>query len=135
MSNIDRRILFQDFKLKQLPDGHCEARVVLTWQGNMFVGQAQATDSPTGQLRCAADAAVAALMEAVSDRISIDLLGVKSIKAFDAMVIVVSLTAREEGGVQRLVGSCIVQANPANGAALAVLNATNRVIGNLISTR
>jgi hypothetical protein len=57
------------------------------------------------------------------------------VRAFDATVIIVSLSAREPGGARRLVGSYLTDTDPPRGAALAVLNATNRMMGNYFSTR
>jgi hypothetical protein len=57
------------------------------------------------------------------------------VRAFDATVIIVSLSAREAGGARRLVGSFLTDEDPPRGAALAVLNATNRIMGNYFSTR
>jgi hypothetical protein len=34
-----------------------------------------------------------------------------------------------------LLGSCLVENDPVRGAVLAVLSATNRVLGNFIATR
>ena len=52
----------------------------------------------------------------------------------DANVIIVSATQRSARGT-RLVGCYLADRDAVRGAALAVLNATNRVLGNYISTR
>ena len=70
----------------------------------------------------------------VQPRLMFELLGVKAVRAFDATVVIVSLSARAEQ-TTRLVGSCLTEADPARGAALAVLNATNRLLGNYLATR
>jgi hypothetical protein len=79
-------------------------------------------------------AAVHALEQAVQPRLTFELLGVKAVRAFDATILIVSLTARAEQTI-RLVGSCLTEADPQRGAALAVLNATNRLLGNYLATR
>ena len=53
----------------------------------------------------------------------------------DATVIIVSLSVRDAAGARRLVGSFLTDADPPRGAALAVLNATNRIMGNYFTTR
>ena len=63
-----------------------------------------------------------------------ELLGVKAVRAFDATVVIVSV-ACHNGVAVRLVGSCLRETDLPRGAALAVLNATNRVLGNVIFTR
>jgi hypothetical protein len=49
--------------------------------------------------------------------------------------VIVSLSARETESASRLVGSYLTESDPPRGAALAVLNATNRILGNFFSTR
>jgi hypothetical protein len=63
-----------------------------------------------------------------------ELVGVKAIRAFDATVVIVSVANRRDGP-SRLLGSCLVENDPVRGAVLAVLSATNRVLGNFIATR
>ena len=64
-----------------------------------------------------------------------ELLGVKAVRAFDATVVIVSLSARDAAHASRLVGSYLTDNDPPRGAALAVLNATNRILGNYFATR
>jgi len=91
--------------------------------------------SQAGELRCAATAAVQALGRVTQPNVSFELLGVKSVRAFDATVLIVSLSAREAAEARRLVGSFLTDADAPRGAALAVLNATNRILGNYFATR
>jgi hypothetical protein len=64
-----------------------------------------------------------------------ELLGVKAVRAFDATVVIVSLSTNAEGSDQRVVGSVLTEQDPARAAALAVLNATNRILGNRLFMR
>jgi hypothetical protein len=59
------------------------------------------------------------------------------VRAFDATVIIVSLAVQGEGpgSGQRVVGSYLTETDTARGAALAVLNATNRILGNRLFMR
>jgi hypothetical protein len=131
----DERLRFQEFGFQRLANGRCRAKVVLTWSdGRRFEGASDGVSSQTGELRCCAMAAVNALEQAVQPRLTFELLGVKAVRAFDATVVIVSLSARAEQAT-RLVGSCLTEADPPRGAALAVLNATNRLLGNYLTTR
>ena len=131
----DERLRFQEFGFQRLPNGRCRAKVVLTWSdGRRFEGSADGVSSQTGELRCCAVAAVHALAQAVQPRLTFELLGVKTVRAFDATVVIVSLAARAEE-TTRLVGSCLTETDPPRGAALAVLNATNRLLGNYLVAR
>jgi hypothetical protein len=130
------RLRFHAFTFQRLPNGRCHAKVVLSWSdGREFVGEADGVTSQAGELRCSAVAAVQALARAVEPRVEFELLGVKAVRAFDATVVIVSLAARAESSVSRLVGSYLTDADAPRGAALAVLNATNRLLGNYLSTR
>jgi len=130
------RLRFHEFVLDRLPTGRCHARVVLTWQGEeRFVGEMEGLTSPAGELRCAAQACVTALTEAVAGKVKFELLGVKAVKAFDATVVIVSLATHGADIRRRVVGSVLTEEDTARAAALAVLNATNRIMGNLVFMR
>lgn len=119
---------FARFRLERLATGQCRARVSLAWRTRGEVtGEATAMTSASGELRCAALACLDALTRGVPEP-AFELLGVKAIRAFDANVVVVSLTARGESGGPRLVGSYLAGDNLPRAAALAVLNAANRIV-------
>ncbi|MGH7529528.1 MAG: hypothetical protein ACREMN_04020 [Gemmatimonadales bacterium] len=131
----DERLRFQEFGFQRLANGRCRAKVVLSWSdGRRFEGSSDGVASQAGELRCSAVAAVQALEQAVQPRLSFELLGVKAVRAFDATVVIVSLSARATEPT-RLVGSYLTETDPPRGAALAVLNATNRLLGNYLATR
>lgn len=131
---LRERLRFVDFELRRLQNGRCRARVVLEWDAEeQFIGSAEELGSQAGELRCAAQAALAAIERAMEAQVNFALLGVKAVRAFDATVVIVSLTSREQERTSRLVGSCITDDLSARGAALAVLNATNRVLGNIFA--
>jgi hypothetical protein len=133
---LTERLRFQDFRFERLTSGKCRARVVLGWaDGREFVGESDGVVSQTGEMRCSAAAAVRALERAVDPAMGFELLGVKAVRAFDATVVIVSLSARDAEHASRLVGSYLTDSDPPRGAALAVLNATNRILGNYFATR
>lgn len=99
------------------------------------MGRADGVVSPAGELRCAAAAALDAIVQAAGSQAKFELLGVKAVRAFDQIVVIVSIAAQDASRVLRLVGSHITETNPPRGAALAVLSATNRVMGNILTTR
>ena len=129
------RLKFVEFEFATLASGRCRSRVVLEWrEGVSFEGSAEGLSSQTGQLRCAAEATVEALEQAVDGKVKLELLGVKAVRAFDAVVIIVSLSCHN-GTAQRVVGSYLSEDELPRGAALAVLNATNRLLGNIVFTK
>ena len=129
------RLKFVGFDFSTLPSGRCRSRVVLERKpGASYEGAAEGLGSQTGELRCAAEATVEALEHAVDGEVRFELLGVKAVRAFDAVVVIVSLSCHN-GSAQRVVGSYLSEDELPRGAALAVLNATNRLLGNIVSTR
>jgi hypothetical protein len=130
------RLKFLEFEFERLPSGRCRSRVVLEWQpGEQYEGRAEGLGSQAAELRCCAQAAVKALQAAVGTRIKFELLGVKAVKAFDATVVIVSLSCHNERPPSRVVGSCLTVDEVHRGAVLAVLNATNRLLGNIVYMR
>ncbi|HUK20806.1 MAG TPA: hypothetical protein VLV45_04525 [Gemmatimonadales bacterium] len=108
--------------------------MVLSWSdGRQFIGESEGVNSQAGELRCSAQAAVRALERASQPRVAFEVLGVKAVRAFDALVIIVSLSARAAETNSRLVGSYLTEQDAPRGAALAVLNATNRILGNYLA--
>lgn len=125
---MKERLRFVGFKLDRLPSGECRARVTLAWpDGPRFEGEARGLTSQAGELRCAAQAALLALTQAVREP-SFELVGVKAVRAFDATVVIVSLGLPGNAEGPRVVGSYLTEGDAPRGAALAVLNATNRLL-------
>ncbi len=125
---MKERLRFVGFKLDRLPSGECRARVTLAWpDGPRFEGEARGLTSQAGELRCAAQAALLALAQAVREP-SFELVGVKAVRAFDATVVIVSLGLPGNAEGPRVVGSYLTEGDAPRGAALAVLNATNRLL-------
>ncbi len=124
------RLKFISLEFENMSEGR-QAKVILEMQPDlMFIGTADCSEAAGGELRCAALATVDAIHQTAgeSERI-LELIGARAVKAFDATVVIVSLWARLGGGKRRLVGSYIAEDDKAKGAALAVLHATNRLMG------
>jgi hypothetical protein len=133
---LPERLRFAEFTLDRLANGRCRARVGLTWRDSeQFTGEGEGLASQAGELRCSAHACVVALGQAVQGGMTFELLGVKAVRAFDSTVIIVSLAVHGEGNTSRVVGSYLTETDTARGAALAVLNATNRILGNRLFMR
>ena len=128
-----QRVKFSSFEFARFPKGRCRASVELEQPDGVLVQEsveAFAAAETTSELRCSAQATLEALSKTVGDACGFELLGVKAIKAFDTTVIIVALTVHYKDQVRRLVGSYLAEENPERGAALAVLNATNRFLDN-----
>jgi len=122
------RLRFTEFSLERLVSGQCLARVALAWPNSpTYVGEATGLSSQAGEMRCAAQACIFAIARAMPGSV-FELVGVKAVRAFDATVVIASLATQGKLDGPRVVGSALVQDDTPRGAALAVLNATNRLL-------
>ncbi len=129
------RLRFADFSFTRTPSGQCSAEVSLEYDNVLFRGRAIGQSSPLGDFRVAAEAALRALQDFVKDSMHFELLGIKHVRAFDSNLLIVSISLRESQQITRLVGCYLAETDTRRGAAMAVLNATNRILGNHISTK
>lgn len=124
------RMRFAEFDYEPFADGSCAASVVLEWEDGMrFRGRAEGTQTPQGELRCGASAAIEAAEKAAGGTIEFSLVGVKAVRAFDNWVIIVAVRGTAEDRDYKLIGAYATQASQsARAAAMSVLDATNRVL-------
>ena len=116
-----------EYRFTRTPSGVCRAEVVLVAQGREPMrGCAEAAVSDAGELRVAAEAALRAI-ECACVGVRLELLGVKCMRAFDAMVVIVAIAAQRDGTPLRLLGCVQVHDTLDRAAVLAALDATNRV--------
>ncbi len=128
------RLSFGGFTFTRSPAGRCTAQVDLEYDGRKVAGKCEGQSSPIGDLRLGAEAALNAIETFTDGALGLELLGVKLVRAFDANVVIVSCAQRTARST-RLVGCYLADRDAVRGAALAVLNATNRVLGNYLTTR
>lgn len=128
------RVRFEGVERIEAPDMRVRVRVVLEWKGELIEGEAEGEKGLNIELRTAALAALDAL-EQVSERpVGARLAGVKQLRAFDAELMVVALYSPVPE-FQKYLGTVLVGGDPLRAAALAVLHALNRVLGNFLVTR
>lgn len=136
-SNARReRLRFADFRFTRTPAGQCTAEVHLEWiDGERYVGRSSGQSSELADLRIVGEATLRALEEFSSGTFQFEIFGVKLIRAFDANLIIVAVSARNTDGPRRLLGCHLAERDAHNAAVISVLNATNRLLGNYIATR
>jgi hypothetical protein len=128
------RVRFESLQRIEEPDVRVRVRVALEWRGQRVEGEATGEKGSHIELRTAALAALAAL-EKVADRpVDVRLAGVKSVRAFDAELMVVSLY-KPGPDFQKYLGAVLAGPDPLRASALAVLHALNRILGNYLMTR
>lgn len=122
------RVHFQGAEVERAPGSEIRVRVRLETGDGIYVGKERGTGSGVVELRLAAEATLAALEEAVPGGPRLQLAGVKSVHAFDADAVLVSLRVDGPDG-KSLLGCVPVGASPGRAAATATLDAANRILG------
>jgi hypothetical protein len=125
-----QRLRFDKITRDSAPDGRCRVGVVLGWRDQELTGAAEGVETHHGLIRSAAAATLEAALGAVEKRLRLDLVGVKAVRAFDGWVVVVRVNGEADGRHYKLLGSasCEEEDGLPRAAALAVLDATNRVV-------
>jgi hypothetical protein len=130
------RLRFTNFLFTRAPSGQTRAEVELEWlDGERVSGKAQGVSSELGDLRTAAEAALRAIEKFSGGSLGFELSGVKTMRAFDANIVIVSVMSTKGEPSQRLLGCHLAEHDALRGSVLAVLHATNRMLGNFIATR
>jgi len=124
-----RRVRFVSARLATPRIGRARAEVELEWAGETYRDEVEGETGSAMELRHAAQATLGALGGILHGRMQFSLVGIKSFRAFDTDVVVVLLRTDH---VNPLIGASLATGDPFRSAALAVLNATNRVLGNYL---
>jgi hypothetical protein len=123
-----RKVRFVKATLERTEEG-CRASVELSGEGDArFRGGADGRASDEALLRTGALAAAAAVAEASGIRgASVEVKDIAVLRQFGTEIVLVSIVGKVRDQTKQLYGVCSVQGDLAAAAALAVLNATNRV--------
>lgn len=125
-----RRVRLDGVAVEVFPDSRYRCTVTLSWlERESFRGVADAPDTQQGRLWAGAEASVRAQAEATQDRLRLHLGGVKAVRAFDVWIVIAQVRAESHEQTYRLIGSVDIPAEAvAHGAAMAALDATNRIL-------
>lgn len=128
MDNGYERVRFLGAEVERAPGSEIRVRVRLGGRKDVYVGKRRGTGAGVVELRLAVEATLEALEKAVPDGPRLQLAGVKSVHAFDADAVLVSLRVDGPAG-KSLLGCVPVGASPGRAAATATLDAVNRILG------
>lgn len=129
-----RRVRFVELELRRPRVGVASAVATLEWGDQLFHGEAEGEGGSPGELRVSAHATQRALEAVLAGSVQLQLVGVKALRIFDNDLVAVLLSSAQAPG-RRLMGvSLVVNEDVHRSAALAVLNATNRHLGNYLGT-
>lgn len=126
-----RRVRFVSAKVETSRVGRAMARVELEWAGEVHVGELEGETGHAPELRLTSLATLSALDQVLEGRVRFHLVGIKPLRAFDADVVVALLKSDVDG--RSLIGAALAADDPNRAACVAVLNATNRILGNYLS--
>jgi hypothetical protein len=127
-----RRLRLVALRAQRFPSGLCRAEVELQRQdGEIVLGARDGHAIALGDLRIVAEATIEALHRATRTGLRFELLGVKTVRAFDETVVLAQIGVVAGRAPVRLVGAAMGDADLTRAAVLCVLNATNRILGNL----
>ncbi len=122
------RVRFRGAEVERAPGSEIRVRVRLGDGSDVYVGRERGTGSGVVELRLAVKATLSALEKAVPDGPRLQMAGVKSVHAFDADAVLVSLRVDGPDG-KSLLGCVPVGASLGRAAATATLDAANRILG------
>ncbi|MBV9774367.1 MAG: hypothetical protein JO040_10480 [Gemmatimonadetes bacterium] len=128
-----RRVRFLHSRLQRRTAGRVVASVGLEWAGAEYEREVEGESSGGPmELRLAALATLRTLEAVIGGVLEFRLLGIRALRAFDADLIVVLL--KTEHSATPLIGASLATDDPFRSASVAVLNATNRILGNYLVT-
>jgi len=126
-----RRVRLLEAELTYPRLGEAAARVRLEWDGQVFEGRAAGTAGEGPELRWVALATLNALAALLDGRLRFDLVGIKQLRIFDTDLAVAVVRSPER--LEGMTGAAFVGEDRPEAAARAVLQATNRVLGNYLT--
>lgn len=122
------RVRLVDVQVERAPSGRHRVTVFLdSPDGRRASGCHEDVPTGMGDVRIAAEAALAALRDALPTAPVFVVAGAKTVRAFDQTVTLVLIGISGREGPARLLGAACNEENLPRAAVLAVLNATNRV--------
>lgn len=129
--DVQRRVRFESVAVEAVSAKFSVATVSLEWRGRSHPGRAQGEGGMPLELRLCALATIEALQATVASELTFQLVGIKAIRIFDHDLIA-ALLHSPQAADRRLIGTSLVLDDPHRSAAMAVLNATNRILGNYL---
>lgn len=128
-----RRVRWVAVEVERPRAGWMSAEVELEWAGKTYRGKAEGEGGLASELRVCGLASSRALESILDGALSLSVVGIKSIRVFDHDLVAVLLHSPQAPD-RHLVGVSLVSADVHRSASLAVLNATNRLLGNYLAT-
>jgi len=128
---VHRRVRFAGAEVTSSPRAAAEVvRIKLQREGQSFVGRRRnGSQIVTDEIRHAAEATLDALRKVVGRDTTMELKAVAPLAALGQSFVLAVVDVKMHNRAHTLMGVCPLSLNPSRDAALAVLDATNRVLG------
>jgi len=139
-SRYEHRLRFVSAESSRTPGSRIDVRITLALQDpgedsdeaeSRYVGEASGVGDVILEPRLAVEATLAAIGEATGDPGYFRLVGIKVVHAFDTSVALVCLRTSDDRSAQ-VVGAVPLRGAMARTAAMAALDATNRLVAILL---
>ena len=130
--DVQRRVRFDGVRLERPRANFSVATVALDWKDRRYEGRSEGEGGAALELRVCAEATIEALHQVLEEEVVFRLVGVKAIRVFDN-ALVAALLRSPQAPDRQLVGLSLGD-DAHRAAAVAVLNATNRMLGNYLVT-
>jgi hypothetical protein len=128
-----RRVRWMEVEVERPRAGWMVAEVELEWAGKTYRGKAEGETGVVAELRVVGLATTRALEAILDGAVTYAVVGIKSIRIFDHDLVAVLLHSPQAAD-RHLVGVSLVTSDIHRSASVAVLNATNRLLGNYLAT-
>jgi len=128
---VNGRLRFGGLEVRRR-EGRVTVEVLVFWQGEAHVGEATEVDVAGGSVRAAAAAGLRAVCEACGGALRLEPEAVSVVPALGREYVLASVLATSPALGRRpleLCGAQPVEGDPEAAGVLAVLNATNRIVG------
>ena len=126
---IGRHLYFEDVELRGSRSKGTTCRVTLRRGDSNWIGEAEGMESTRSRVELAAKAALVAIKNFEGNRRLWELVGVRRVDAFDTAFVFVGVETWIGRERALLTGSCEIKESAETSAVLAVLDATNRWLG------
>lgn len=127
-----RRVRFLHARIARPSAGRAIASVALEWGGTVFENEVDGESGEPIELRSAALATLRGIEAVIGGALHFRLVGIRTLRAFDTDMVAVLL--HTDHGSTPLIGASLARESVHESAAVAVLNATNRLLGNYLAT-
>ena len=125
----ERRLYFEDVEVRGSRASGSTCKVTLKRGDAAWVGEADGIESARTRIELAARAALTAIKNFEGHRRAWELVGVKRVDAFDTAFVFVGVETWIGRDRTLLTGSCEIKDSAETSAVLAILDATNRWLG------